>query len=189
VATLTLLCSMLMGSAYAGDDKDRDHDRDRDRDLSRYLTQINRKFMITPHEAFDWAIFKSKIGPTYGGTPGAIEWMNFIETTMQEFGAVDLVTQDMPYTHYIVNDWPDPKTHVYGSGVEAEKLVSDGKPVPVVASYGMTSGFTPPTGVTAPMLYYDPANPPTKAQITGKILVFKTAPEPAAVPGLNPPYS
>jgi len=28
-----------------------------------------------------------------------------------------------------------------------------------VASYGMTSGFTPPNGITAPMLYYDAAHP------------------------------
>jgi len=31
--------------------------------------------------------------------------------------------------------------------------------------------------------------PPTPAQIAGKILVFKTVPYPAAVPGLNPPYA
>src|SRR5215472_3400980 len=94
----------------------------------------------------------------------------------------------MPYTRYVVNDWPDPKTHIYGSGVEVEKLVSDSTPVPVVASYGMTSGFTPAGGVTAPMLYYDPASPPTPAQIAGKIVVFQTVPYPSAVSGLNPPY-
>ena len=38
-----------------------------------------------------------------------------------------------------------------------EKLISDGTPVPVVASYGMTSGSTPSEGITAQMLYYDPA--------------------------------
>jgi hypothetical protein len=182
VATFGLACSMLMGSAYAGD-------QDGEHDLSRYLTHINPKFMITPQQAFDWARFKSKIGPTYGGTSGAMEWMNFIETNMQEFGAVDLVIQDMPYNHYIVNDWPDMRTHEYGSGVEVEKLVSDGTPVQVVASYGMTSGFTPATGVTAPMLYYDPSHPPSKAQITGKILVFQTVPYTAAVPNVNPPYN
>ena len=64
-----------------------------------------------------------------------------------------------------------------------EKLVTDGTPVPVVASYGMTSGSTPPEGITAQMLYYDPAHPPTGAEIAGKILVFQTAPYP------DPPYS
>lgn len=200
--TLTLVCLLLMGSAFAGDNDKRDdhdrcgdhnrrghHDRCGDHDRSYDLTHINKRFMITPEEAFDWAYFKAQGGPTYGGSAGSNRYINFIETTMQEFGAVDLVEVDMPYTFYNVPDWPDPNTHIYGSGVEVEKLVSDGTGVPVVAGYGMTSGFTPKTGVTAPMLYYDPANPPTKAQITGKILVFQTAPEPAAVPGSNPPYS
>jgi len=182
LAAFTVVSLMLAGSAFAGDHHE-DHDWRHD------LTHINPKFMITPQEAFDWAYFKSLGGPTYGGSAGANRWLNFIETTMQEFGAVDLVYQDMPYTHFIVDDWPDPNTHIYGSGVEVEKLVSDGTPVPVVASYGMTSGFTPPTGVTAPMLYYDPTSPPTKAEITGKILVFQTVPYTTAVPDVNPPYA
>jgi hypothetical protein len=55
--------------------------------------------------------------------------------------------------------------------------------VPVVASYGMTSGSTPPEGITAQMLYYDPAHPPAESQIAGKILVFQTQKQPA------PPYT
>jgi len=47
----------------------------------------------------------------------------------------------------------------------------------------MTSGFTPPGGLTAQMLYYEPAHPPLAEDIAGKILVFQTAPYP------NPPYS
>jgi hypothetical protein len=151
------------------------------------LTRINQAFMITPEQALQWAIFKAQIGPTYAGSPGGNKWLNFIETTMQEFGAVDLYTQDMPYSFFTVNDWPDPETHVAGSGVEVEKLVSNGTPVPVVASYGMTSGSTPANGLTAPMIYYDPSNPP--ASIAGKIVVFQTKPYPAAVAGVNPPYS
>jgi hypothetical protein len=174
VVALTLLGLTLMGSAYAAGTK-------------ADLTTINSKYMITPGEALDWAAFKTQLGPTYGGTVAADEWINFIETTAQEFGLIDLVTQDMPYPHYIVNDWPDPETHVYGSGREVEKFISNGTPVPVVASYGMTSGSTPPTGVTAPMLYYNPASPPTKAEITGKILVFQTVPYPPA-PVANGPY-
>lgn len=152
------------------------------------LVRINPKFMIKPDEVLTWAKLKAQIGPTYPGTPGGIKFMNFITATMQEFGAIDLFTQDIPYSKYIVNDWPDPKTHVFGSGIEAEKIVSNGVPVPVVATFGMTSGSTPPQGLTAQMIYYDPDNPPTPAQIAGKILVFKTAPFPEPVKGLNPPY-
>jgi hypothetical protein len=47
----------------------------------------------------------------------------------------------------------------------------------------MTSGSTPAEGLTAPMLFYDPAHPPQQSEIAGKILVFATAKQPA------PPYN
>jgi hypothetical protein len=145
--------------------------------------QINRQFMITPDQAWEWASFKSKGGPTYAGSAGWKRYTEFLISKMQQFGAVDLDYVEIPYDHYIVDDWPDPRTHRYDSGVAVEKLVSGGTPVPVVASYGMTSGSTPPEGIAAPMLYYDPAHPPANAQIAGKILVFQTAPY------LDPPYT
>src|SRR5207249_2284497 len=107
---------------------------------------------------------------------------DFLISKMQEFGAADLEYVEVPYDHYIVDDWPDRRTHMHDSGIAVEKLITDGKPVPVVASYGMTSGFTPPNGITAPMLYYDAAHPPAAADIAGKILVFQTAPYP------DPPF-
>lgn len=147
------------------------------------LVRINPHFMITPEQAWDWASFKSRGGPTYAGGSGWKRYTDFLISKMQEFGAVDMDYVEMPYDHYIVDDWPDRRTHVYDSGLALEKFVSDGTPVPVVASYGMTSGFTPAEGLTATMLYYDPAHPPDHAEIAGKILVFQTAPYPA------PPYS
>jgi len=145
--------------------------------------QINRNFMITPDQAWEWATFKSQGGPTYAGSTGWKRYTDFLISKATELGAVDLDYVEIPYDHYIVEDWPDRRTHVYNSGAAVEKLVSDGVPVPVVASYGMTSGATPPEGVTAPMLYYDAFHPPAAEQIAGKILVFQTAPYP------DPPYS
>jgi hypothetical protein len=145
--------------------------------------KINPKFMITPGQAWDWHMFKSQGGPTYAGSVGWKRFTDFLISKMQEFGAIDLGYVEIPYDHYIVDDWPDRRAHTYDSGVAVEKLVTDGTPVPVVASYGMTSGFTPPEGVTAQLLYYDPAHPPAAEDIAGKILVFQTAPYP------NPPYS
>ncbi|HWW84029.1 MAG TPA: hypothetical protein VNZ26_10530, partial [Vicinamibacterales bacterium] len=139
--------------------------------------------MITPQQAWDWAVFKSEGGPTYAGSTGWKRFNQFLLSKIPEFGGVDLDFVDIPYDHYIVDDWPDRRTHIHDSGVAVEKLVSDGTPVPLVASYGMTSGFTPPEGITAPMLYYDPAHPPTNDQIAGKILVCQTARYP------DPPYS
>jgi hypothetical protein len=147
------------------------------------LSTINQKFMMTPDQAWEWNAFKSQGGPTYAGGAGWKRYTDFLLSKVPELGAVDLDSVDIPYDHYIVDDWPDRRTHIYDSGIAVEKLVSDGAPVPLVASYGMTSGSTPREGITAPMLYYDPDRPPANDQIAGKILVFQTAPQPA------PPYS
>lgn len=140
-------------------------------------------FMITPNQAWEWNKFKSEGGPTYAGGTGWKRYMDFLISKVQEFGAVDLDYVEIPYDHYVVDDWPDRRTHIYNSGVALEKLVTDGTPVPVVASYGMTSGSTPPEGITAQLLYYDPAKPPSDADVAGKILVFQTAQYP------EPPYT
>ena len=145
--------------------------------------KINPQFMITPNQAWEWNLFKAQGGPTYAGSAGWKRFTDFLISKMPEFGAVDLDYVEIPYDHYIVDDWPDRRTHIHDSGVALEKLVTDGTPVPAVASYGMTSGSTPPEGVTAQMLYYDPAHPPAAGDIAGKILVFQTAPYP------SPPYS
>src|SRR5258708_3939798 len=145
--------------------------------------KIKPQFMITPSQAWDWNMFKAQGGPTYAGSTGWKRFTDFLISKMLEFGAVDLDYVEIPYDHYIVDDWPDRRTHMHDSGVALEKLVTDGTPVPVVASYGMTSGSTTPEGVTAKMLYYDPVHPPAAGDVAGKILVFETAPYP------NPPYS
>ena len=145
--------------------------------------KIDSRFMIAPDVAWEWNVFKSEGGPTYAGGAGWKRYTDFLIAKMQEFGAVDFDTVEIPYDHYVVEDWPDRRTHHHDSGIAVEKLVSDGAPVPVVASYGMTSGFTPAEGVTAEMLYYDHSKPPSEAEIAGKILVCETAPYP------EPPYS
>src|SRR5580658_3243824 len=149
----------------------------------RAFPKIDPKLMITPGQAWDWNKFKSEGGPTYAGGAGWKRYTDFLVSKMHEFGAVDCDAVEIPYDHYIVDDWPDRRTHMHDSDVAVEKLVSAGAPVSVIASYGMTSGFTPPEGVTAPMLYYDRAKPPAADAIAGKILVCETAPYPA------PPYS
>jgi hypothetical protein len=145
--------------------------------------KIHAPFMITPDQAWEWNVFKSQGGPTYAGSAGWKRFTDFLISKVQEFGGVDLDYVEIPYDHYIVDDWPDRRMHIHDSGKAVEKLVTGGTPVPVVASYGMTSGFTPPEGVTAPLLYFDPSRPPAAADIAGKILVFQTVPYP------DPPYS
>src|SRR5262249_27554331 len=142
--------------------------------------KIHEPFMITPKQALDWNLFKADCGPTYAGSVGWKRYTEFLISKMPEFGAVDLDYVEIPYDHYIVEDWPDRRTPMHDSPNAVERLVTDGTPVPVVASYGMTSGSTPAEGITAQMLYYDPAHPPAESEITGKILVFATQKQPQA---------
>src|SRR5262249_5558344 len=97
------------------------------------LAKINPQLMMTPAQALDWNMLKAQAGPTYAGSTGWKLYTDFLIAKMPEFGAVDLDYVDIPYDHYIVEDWPDRATHMADSGKAIEKLVSDGKPVPVVA--------------------------------------------------------
>jgi hypothetical protein len=144
---------------------------------------IHPPLLITPRQALDWHRFKSECGPTYAGSAGWKRFTEFLIARLPEIGAVDVDYVEIPYDHYIVDDWPERRRHLHDSRDAVERLVTDGVPVPVVASYGMTSGFTPPEGITARLQYYDPAKPPAAADIAGTILVFETAKYPA------PPYS
>ncbi|HZR22490.1 MAG TPA: twin-arginine translocation signal domain-containing protein [Vicinamibacterales bacterium] len=144
---------------------------------------IDPQLMITPKQALEWHLFKAQCGPTYAGSAGWKRFTDLLTSKIPEFGGVDLDYVDIPYDHYIVEDWPDRRTHMHDSPNAVEKLITDGVPVPVVASYGMTSGSTPRDGITARMLFYDPAHPPSAGDIAGKILVFETAKYP------QPPYS
>src|SRR5262249_49868494 len=145
--------------------------------------RIDLSLMITPDQAWEWNVFKAQAGPTYAGSVGWKRYTDFLIARMTEFGAVDFDYVEIPYDHYIVDDWPDRRAHIYASGKALEKLVSDGIPVPVVASYGMTSGFTSPEGLPAPMLYTAPPHPPAAGEVADKILVFQTPPY------RKPPYS
>ena len=158
-------------------------------DTNPAVTRVNNAFMITPQTAYDWNFYKALGGSTYAGSAGWKHYTDYLISAAQEFGLTDIDTVDIPYDHYVVDDEFDPATHTYASGKAVEKFVTDGTPVPVVASYGMTSGSTPPEGITAPMIFYDQANPPTAAQIKGKILVAAAIPYPNPVPGLVGPYS
>lgn len=185
--TLAFAGATLIGSALAaGAIADKE---DKAARTSSAVTKINKRFLMTKDMGLQWNYYKSLGGPTYAGSAGWKSFTDFVISQAQEFGLVDIDTVDAPYDHYVVDDWPNPQTHIYGSGVEVEKFITDGTPVKQIAGYGMTSGFTPPQGITAQMIYYDAANPPTNAQIAGKIMVAQTPPYPAAVPNVNGPYS
>src|ERR1700730_17304985 len=97
--------------------------------------KIHPHFIITPDQTWDCTLFKSRSGPPYAGSAGWKRYTDFLISKMEEFGAVDFDYVEIPYDHYIVDDWPDRRTHLHDSGKAVEQLVTDGTPVPVIASY------------------------------------------------------
>src|ERR1043166_5246287 len=75
--------------------------------LDPALTKIDPQRMITSAQALDWNMFKAQGGPTYAGSVGWKRFTDFLVIKMQEYGAVDFETIEIPYDHYIVDDWPD----------------------------------------------------------------------------------
>src|SRR5436190_21339881 len=93
-------------------------------------TKIHQPFMLTPKQALDWHVFKAECGPTYAGSVGWKRFTDFLISKMPEFGAVDLHSVEILYDHYIVEDWPDRRTHMPDSPNVAEELVTERTPVP-----------------------------------------------------------
>jgi len=89
------------------------------------LTTIHRPFTMTPKQALDWHVFKADCGPTYAGSTGWKRFTDFLISKMPEFGGVDFDYVEIPYDHYIVEDWPDRQTHMHASPKAVEKLITD----------------------------------------------------------------
>jgi hypothetical protein len=141
-------------------------------EAGQWINRVKPEYCITAEQALEWHQAKAAFGPTYAGSSGWLKYMEYLEPRFKAAGLVDASHIDVAYNLYQVNDFPSVAPGVL-------ELISDGTSVPV-ASYGMTSGFTPPTGLTARMVYYDPATPPADADLAGKIVVFSTVkvPEP-----------
>lgn len=135
------------------------------------LIKINENYMLTADEFYKWHIYKDEGGPTYSGSPSWHRYMNFIESKLKKYGAVDLIKNSWTYERWYTSNWPDDSHWT---------ILSDGDSIKV-AHYGAYSGSTGVNGVTAELIYYDPASPPSS--IKGKIVVFNIAPHP------DPPLS
>jgi hypothetical protein len=76
--------------------------------------------------------------------------MKFLEWNLEQYGVRDITRNVWTYDRWYTTDWP---------GHHKWTLTSDGKSIKV-ASYSAYSGSTTEAGITAPLVYYDPANPP-----------------------------
>ena len=134
------------------------------------LNRINPTYMITVDEAQKWHEAKDLLGPAFSGNPSWKVFLTVIEAKMREYGALDIHRNAWTYDRWYTSEWPDDSNW---------SLVSNGKKLRI-ASYGANSGTTPPDGVTADLVFYDPKNPP--ASIEGKIVVYQTVPETEKTP-------
>lgn len=131
---------------------------------------LNQSFMPTPDKIQQWHLVKDAGGPTLSGSPSWKSYTAFLEEHYRACGLVDIKKDVITYNRWFTSD--DRKAGNWTLSV-------DGKEVPV-ASYWAYSGSTPPSGCTAPLIYYDQKNPP--ASIEGKIVVFDTPSLPESLP-------
>ena len=157
---LKALCIALLGLAACEADNSGQHPN---------LTDIRDDWLVTPEEAIEWASVKHNNLPTLTGSSEWLNYMSFLETTLDTYGVVDGTR----------NAWLFERWHTFEDSTQWS-LSSDGASVRV-AHYGAYSGSTGPEGITAELIYYDHENPPES--IEGKIVVIPTRKHP------NPPYS
>ena len=157
---LKALCIALLGLAACEADNSGQHPN---------LTDIRDDWLVTPEEAIEWASVKHNNLPTLTGSSEWLNYMSFLETTLDTYGVVDGTR----------NAWLFERWHTSEDSTQWS-LSSDGASVRV-AHYGAYSGSTGPEGISAELIYYDHENPPES--IEGKIVVIPTRKHP------NPPYS
>lgn len=131
------------------------------------LTNVREDWVVGEAEAIAWHQVKDEHGPALTGNDSWRHFMTFVEEKLRGYGVVDLHHNAWAFDRWHTSEWPD-KSHW--------SLISDGERVEV-ASYGANSGDTGPDGVTARLVFYDPQHPP--ADLTGRIVVFRTRFEPA----------
>ena len=154
------LCFALLGLAACEADNSGQHPN---------LTDIRDDWLVTPEEAIEWASVKHKNLPTLTGSSEWLNYMLFLETTLDTYGVVDGTRNAWQFER-----WQTSEDSTQWS------LSSDGASVRV-AHYGAYSGSTGPEGITAELIHYDHDDPPES--IDGKIVVIPTRKHP------NPPYS
>jgi hypothetical protein len=130
-------------------------------DAAGCLGKVCPQFMITPAQARSLHAAKDKLGPAFSGNASWVNYLQLVERQFNNIGAADVTLNSWTYNRWHTSEWPDDSQWSLSIG---------GRPIKV-ASYGAYSGSTPAEGVTAPLIYYDAAQPP--ADMAGKIVVFQ----------------
>lgn len=138
-------------------------------DQHGYLTDIRDDWILSESEAIEWHEVKDEKGPALTGNRSWQQFVAYVEQQLGKYGVVDIQRSEWTFERWQSSEWPDSSNW---------SLISDGEAL-AVASYGANSGSTDPEGITAELVYYDNAAPPV--DIAGKIVVFSTVVDPAAI--------
>ncbi len=130
---------------------------------SRWLTRVNRRWLVSEDQAIDWHRAKDENGPALTGNASWRAFMALLEAQLRAFGCVDVHRSAWMFERLETSQWPDDSK--WG-------LVVDGRRVEV-ANHGANCGLTGRDGVTAPLVLWDADNPP---DVAGKIVVYRPAP-------------
>jgi hypothetical protein len=129
------------------------------------LATINKSFLPTADDLREWHRLKWK------------SFLAFLENGFRKCGLTDIKKDSINYTRWFTSN--DRNKGDWSLSVEGQDIC--------VASYWPNSGSTKPSGITAPLIYYDDENPP--ASLEAKIVVFDIPLLPDPLPPLFDVYS
>lgn len=133
---------------------------------------VRDAWLPTVPEIVHWHWEKDRHGPAFTGNRSWQHHMAFLERQLADAGVVDLTRNRWQFQRWQTSHWPDDSRW---------SLSVDGRAVEV-ASFGANSGATPAQGVTAPLVLYEPGDPPEG--LAGRIAVLRTRLDPAQAAAL-----
>ena len=141
------------------------------------ITTIEKNLLPTSDELQEWHTLKDSQGPTFAGSPSWKSYLSFLEKSFRKCGLASMKKDFITYNRWFTSN--DRRKGDWSLSIEGKDIW--------VASYWPNSGTTQPSGVTAPLIYYDDENPP--ASIEGKIAVFEIPLLPDPLPPMFDVYS
>ena len=133
--------------------------------------KVDKELLMTAEEGTEWHEFKASLGPIYPGYDSFEPFLNWVKEKLEGYGCTDTRVHHWTHETYRVNDWPDHESGALGLSV-------DGRDIPV-GTFLMLSQSTEESGLTAPLMYYNPAEGvPEENAFSEKIVVMEEPPMP-----------
>ncbi len=129
------------------------------------LTRADPRWIVSEAEATEWHRVKDRLGPAFTGNASWRNYLQFLETTLNAYGCVDVHRSPWTFKRLVSSVWPDDSKW---------SLALGGRRVPA-ANFGANCGVTGPGGAMASIVLWDAG---AKPDVKGKIVVFRPVPRP-----------